>query len=314
MLPEGRDSNFGTERMAGKVPEAMLDQVRQGWYVRACPYPLEEMIGRFRGLKAIDLNTPIVAIGSCFAQHLAHWLKVNGYHCLPLPWGVIYNPMNLAQIVRQSFEPETWEAEEPYWIVDGVFRDPYRKADDHSGAYPLGPDESRARECLAAFGRISRSLLEQTRWAVFTLGLTELWRNRHDGKAYFRMPDPQVFDPARHEFHNLSFQEIVDSLLYTVDTITRHNPAVRFLLSVSPIPLSVTFRNHLGPYIATQFSKSTLHAAVLEVMDARDNVHYMPGYEIVRNDPTRHYTRDGRHVKSESVNLIMNIFKYLYVV
>ena len=271
------------------------------------------MIGTFRSRKIIDKQTPIIAIGSCFAQYLYKWLQGNGFNVLQHPWGVIYNPLSLSQIVQQSFEPDRWRPDEPYWVIDGVYHDPYRKADNHSGAYPLGPDKETANEAMERYSRQSRRLLEEAKLAVVTLGLTELWQNRKDGKAFFAVPFPQVYDDERHGFHNMDYGEVVQSLRYAIETIRRYNSKIAFLFSVSPIPLSVSFRNHLGPFTATQFSKSVLHAAVLETLNTLEDVYYMPSYEIVRNDPRAFYLPDGRHLKGDAVNLIMNIFNWLYV-
>ncbi|MCB2189149.1 MAG: GSCFA domain-containing protein [Deltaproteobacteria bacterium] len=300
-------------KLTGRLAPELLAQAEVGHYLRVCPYPPEEIIGAFQGAKIINRDIPTVAIGSCFAQQLSGWLREKGYHLLPHPWGVIYNPLSFAQIVRQSFQPETWRPRELWWRLGGKYYDPFRKADDHRGSYPLGDTPEQAREALAAYAATSRRLLSAARLVVLTLGLTELWWNREDRAAFFGVPFREVHDPGRHEFHNLSYREVVECLLYSIDTLRRHNPRVRFLFSVSPVPLSLTYRGHLGPYVATQFSKSVLHAAVLEVQTARPEIYYMPSYEIVRNDPREHYTSDGRHIRPETVDFIMKSFERLYV-
>ncbi len=77
--------------------------------------------------------------------------------------------------------------------------------------------------------------------------------------------------------------------------------------------ISASPRRHLGPYIATSFSKSILHAATFEAIEKNENVYYMPSYEIARSNPIKNYKEDGRHVNAECIARIMEVFRMLYV-
>lgn len=147
----------------------------------------------------------------------------------------------------------------------------------------------------------------------YTLGLTELWRNKIDKHAFYAVPFPDNYNKNTHEFYSSTYNDVINNLEEIISTVREHNPQVKFLFSVSPVPLSLSFRGHLGPYIATQYSKSILHVAAHEIVEKHRDVYYMPSYEIARNDPLRYYTEDGRHVNSNCVNTIMEVFEKLYV-
>ena len=252
-------------------------------------------------------------MGSCFAQELARWLDAHTYNRLPHHWGVIYNPASMAQIIQYSAEPEAWQPAEPFWSDSTGYYDPYRKSDDHSGPVRLGQTESEAIERFRAHQHASLATLSQADLAVLTLGLTELWRHRTDHRSFFAVPPPAFYNSKQHEFHNLTFDEVRDHLTYVTRTLSRLNPAIQIIISVSPIPLSISFRPELGPYVATQFSKSVLHAAVLEHVSEYPNAHYMPSYEIATNDRLRFFDPDGRHVNRLCVSTIMQAFEHLFV-
>jgi hypothetical protein len=251
-------------------------------------------------------------MGSCFAQELDRWLIRNKYSCKTLG-GVVYTPRNIKQIIQCSFEPSSWNPIQKYWIDDNKYYEPYVKSKDHSGPRFLGKTEEEAERALELiYERCSKTLMEAD-LVVITLGLTEHWRHKDDLKAFYRMPFEVNYDSTIHEFHSLSYKEVLDDLNIIVELFKKYNKNIKILFSISPVPLSATFRPHLGAYIATSFSKSILHAAAHDVVIRNDNAYYMPSYEIVKSNPIIHYKKDGRHVNPHSVNSIMSTFEKLYV-
>jgi len=252
-------------------------------------------------------------MGSCFAQELKKWLQNNNFICLPHEWGVIYSPQSIRQIIQYSFDRASWKPVEPFWILNDKYYDPYIKSSDHSGPRYLGENADEARRALEIHYKQSAKLLRDADLVVWTLGLTELWRNREDHSAYFAVPYPQNYDEKKHEFYTLTFQDVLDELRYAINNLRRYNPAVSIILSVSPVPLSISFRPELGPYVATQYSKSLLVTTAMTLVKEFDEVYYMPSYEVTRNDPHANYSPDGRHVTKECVGSIMELFRALYV-
>ncbi|WP_169726054.1 GSCFA domain-containing protein [Aestuariibacter salexigens] len=303
----------GTQLNLQRVPDSLHAAAKKGTYQRSVPYPEASIIDDFAAEPFIGRGTRIATIGSCFAQELSGWLTRNDYNCLPNHWGVVYTPKSIEQIIRLSFEDWHQELAEPFWVMNGHYYFPYIKAADHSGPLLLGDSENTATDQLIRYIDTSRDALSHVDVLVLTLGLTELWRNKQDLSAFFAIPYPDVYQPEHHEFYSMTFDDVMSSLQYSIETLRKVNPGINILLSVSPIPLSVTFRDRLGPYVATQFSKSLLHTAALTTVHKYSHVHYMPSYEIVRNKPVEYYSEDGRHVTKECVGQVMAAFNKLYV-
>jgi hypothetical protein len=294
-----------------RVPAQLREAAIRNEYLPANPYPTEQLVQEFKAEAFITPQTRIVAMGSCFAQELEKWLRKNEYNCLKNVWGAVFSSRSFEQIIQYSFETHLWDPAEPFWMIKGKYHDPYLKSSGE--ATYLGETEAEAQAALQKHYRESAERLSEAEVAVWTLGLTELWRNRNDHKTYFALPFAEVYDPSLHEFYNLTYEEVVAQLDYSITTLKKHNPKIKFILSVSPIPLHITFREHLGPYVATQYSKSVLHAAVMAMVERYDYVYYMPSYEITRANPAVNYQADGRHVNSVCVETIMQAFKKLYV-
>jgi hypothetical protein len=84
---------------------------------------------------------------------------------------------------------------------------------------------------------------------------------------------------------------------------------------LSPIPLAATFRNQ-SCITSNYASKSILRAALDEFLRESEkhntSIFYFPAYEIVNELFFNKYENDKRHLKSDIINAIMNIFIYYY--
>lgn len=297
-----------------RIPVPLRDAVVNGEYFQETPYPLEKIIQEFQSESFVTKNTKIVVMGSCFAQEINKWLRENGFACQQHEWGVVYTPQSIAQIIQYSFERSTWQPIEPFWIIDGKYLSPYLKADNHKGPKYLGEDETSAQETLECHYEQSAKLLKEAELVFWNIGLTELWRNKHDHRAFYAFPYPEVYDEDKHEFYNLSYQDVIENLKYAVITLKKFNPNVKIIFSIEPVPLSVSFRPNIGPYLATQYSKSVLMAAAMALVEKYEDVLYMPSYEIIRNNHQSYYLSDGRHINTEGLGDIMEAFSELYVI
>ena len=96
---------------------------------------------------------------------------------------------------------------------------------------------------------------------------------------------------------------------YLEDTLKTINPTMRFLLTVSPVPLTATASNE-HVVTATIHSKSILRAVAGELKIAREDTDYFPSYEIISAFPFKavFYAENMRNVLPQGVNFVMNSF------
>jgi hypothetical protein len=265
----------------------------------------------------------IVSAGSCFASNLVPYLEDAGFTYLrteqPHPlfaevpenlgyrnfsaaYGNIYTARQLRQLLERAqgrFVPA-----EDRWHVDGHVIDPFRPG----LRYPARSD--------AEFDALTRQHLDATLEAferatafVFTLGLTEAWESSLDGAVYPACPGTiaGTFDPERHRFHNFGVDEVRDDLIEFITAIRSINPTVRFVLTVSPVPLVAT-ATAAHVLVATAYSKSVLRVAADQVAAAMPGITYFPAYEIVSGPqaPDDFYDTDRREVTPKAVGVVMN--------
>ena len=84
---------------------------------------------------------------------------------------------------------------------------------------------------------------------------------------------------------------------------------MRFLLTVSPVPLVAT----AGPehvLSATTYSKSVLRAAAGQLCHERSDVDYVPAYEVIASAVSKgkYFADDLRTVRPEGVDAVMEMF------
>lgn len=251
----------------------------------------------------IDKSDKVVTFGSCFAQHFGAALKARGYGwtSFELPSANMsqrmvekynYNVFSArtgniytTTLLRQWVSWATGKTEPPseVWEKGGRFYDPFRPKIEPTGF--ASPDElfrSRDATLAALRGCMKADVF------VFTLGLTESWHNVEGQYEYAMCPGTAggEFDADLHVFRNLTFAEIEDALVEAIADIRSVNPDIRFLLTVSPVPLTAT-ATHEHVLVASSRSKSVLRAVAGEVSDGDDQIDYFPSYEIISAPPYR---------------------------
>src|ERR1043166_456078 len=146
---------------------------------------------------------------------------------------------------------------------------------------------------------------------IFTLGLTETWMHQPSGTTYPTAPGTIAghYDPAVHRFHNFGFREVYDDLSGFFELAMKENPKIRFLLTVSQVPLVATAS---GEHVlsATTYSKTVLRAVAGQLSQERRNVDYFPSYEIITSSlsKAKFFEENLRSVRADGVEAAMSAF------
>ncbi len=274
----------------------------------------------------VALGQKVASGGSCFAANMIAYLEAAGikyvraeappqifgatyvealnYHKFSAAYGNIYTARHLLQLLKRSlgeFNPI-----EDRWYSDGQVIDPFRPG----LAFPAASD----REFDALTRQHLDCVIQAFRQAdvfVFTLGLTEAWISSLDGAVFPACPGTIAgeYDPSRHIFKNFTASETKADLLAAFTRVRSINPNMRFVVTVSPVPLVATATDdHV--LAATIYSKSALRVAAQEVMLALPCVSYFPAYEIVVGPqaPYEVYEPNRRDVSRGGIATVMSAF------
>lgn len=269
----------------------------------------------------------VATAGSCFAQHIGRNLRKNKFNYLdaePAPdilseqmrfdfgydmysarYGNVYTSRQLLQLFKRGFRLFT--PQEKAWIKgDGVV-DPFRptiEPEPFSTIAELDAQRVYHLECVAEMFRTADIF-------VFTLGLTESWLDQNDGAAFPLCPGTAggIYDPEKYVFENLTVSAVVADM-HEFFTLAREiNPSLKFLLTVSPVPLAATATGQQVA-VATAHSKAVLRAAAGELYDKYEFVDYFPSFEIITSPFMQgsFFEPDWRGVSATGVAHVMSIF------
>jgi hypothetical protein len=274
----------------------------------------------------ISKQTRFVTFGSCFAQHFSKWLVGNGfswidgeaapdvltsdaalaqgYGIFSVRTGNIYTVAILKQWIQLALGTATVHPE--IAVKEDAFYDTLRPIISKSG-FSSESALISARELT--YSNLIKAIRDSDVF-VFTLGLTEGWESQ-SGYAYSMCPGTElgVFDPGNHLFKNYSYDAILEDLNITLGLIKQINPEVRFILTVSPVPLTATASaEHV--LSATTYSKSVLRAVAGFLHQTREDVDYFPSYELITSPPVRgaYFKTNMRSVRPEGVEFVMQHF------
>jgi hypothetical protein len=120
-------------------------------------------------------------------------------------------------------------------------------------------------------------------------------------------------EPSRFTVHITDVAENIAQLEMIYAIVRSINPAIRIVVTVSPVPMSNTFSGR-DVLVANVRSKSTLRAAAETFALSHDAADYFPSYDMVVMSPRhRAYEADCLHVENEVVGGIMQEFIQLYM-
>jgi hypothetical protein len=299
------------------------------WDRGVAKVPLSEVDPVVRFPFRVTPGQPIVTAGSCFAQHIARYLKRAGFNYLVTEpghpileeagirdafnygvfsarFGNIYTSRQLEQLFRRAygtFVPADSAWERP----DGRLVDPFRPNIQPGGFHTREELDADRRQHLAAV----RRAFEQLEVLIFTFGLTECWTAVADGAVFPLAPGVAggAFDPDRYAFVNLRVDEVVADMTGFIASLRRVNPAAKVILTVSPVPLIATaVDRHV--LVSTTYSKAVLRVAAETLVGSFDGVHYFPSYEIVTGNFSRgrYFAEDLRSITEPGVEHVMSLF------
>lgn len=285
-----------------------------------------------KGEFQISQSDKVATAGSCFAQHIARKLALNGFnyfvsekaHPITSPdlistynygtysarYGNIYTSRQLLQLILRVFgeftpKDDIWQDER------GNLIDPFRPQIQPNGF--ITENEYKA-DRTQHFEKVRRMFTELDIF-IFTLGMTECWVSKEDGAAYPVCPGVSggTFDENKHKLVNLSIDEVNLDMLAFIDKLRLINPKAKVILTVSPVPLVATAEDR-HVLVSNTYSKSVLRVAAEFISKSCSNVAYFPSYEIITGNFSRcsYFDKDLRSITETGVNHVMRLFLKYY--
>lgn len=309
----------------GKNPYVGLP-ARSYWKTGVATKSFLDLDDLYRAKFQVRREDRLATFGSCFAQHIGRRFKEGGFRFMdaePAPpslpsqehtrWGyglysARYGNVYTARQMRQLFERAFGRFTPTRHVLGtGPYYDAFRP-----NLQPEGYSTIEAlRTDVAEHLRRVRQVFLDADVIALTLGLTEAWKSASEGSVYPVCPGTThgVFDPVEHVFHNFDYPETREDLEWLLREVRAVNPRARWILTVSPVPLTATATDaHV--LSASVYSKSVLRAVAGDLASAHDFVDYFPSFEIIQSHPARamFFEPNLRSVSPKGVAHVMSYF------
>ena len=240
----------------------------------------------------LDCNTPVVSLGSCFADEMGRRLQEGGFDVELNPFGTLYNPASIADGLSRLMEGR------PIDGSDLVRHDGLWHSWCHHGSF----SRTDRDECLAVCNRRmaeARTALLKARLLMVTFGTA--WVFEHGGRVVANCHKVPAAEFARRR---MTVDEVVALWRPLLQRLQEFNPDLRVLFTVSPI------RHMADTAHGNQLSKSVLLLSV----DAL-GVDYFPAYEIVLDElrDYRFYASDLVHPSDLAADIVYERFQQCFM-
>lgn len=237
----------------------------------------------------------VTLFGSCFSTHIGERLQKSGFHSLINPFGVLYNPISIANAIERCFWNKIYAPDElvkhnNIWL-----------SFDHHGSYSK-PDQTETLQGINDEITTAYSGFQQNSLLLITLGSAHVYRDKQTSRIVGNCHKI----PARNFTKELlSIDDIVDKFMPLLNDLFLANSSLHVIFTISPV------RYLSDGFFENQLSKAILHLSVAKLMKAFPQVDYFPAYEIMMDDlrDYRFYADDMLHPSTLAVDYIWEQFK-----
>ncbi len=240
----------------------------------------------------------VVTLGSCFADVIGSRLHQHKVDVLVNPFGTIFNPVSVGQLLQASCgQPYNFE---PYLVQrEGIWYAYHL----HSSLF--APSKQALLAQINWHVAQTRQHLLQAKLLIITFGTAVVYRLKSTGEVVANCHK----EPAKNfDRVLLSGDEMLAAFTTTYDLLTRLNPGITVLLTVSPV-------RHLKETLETNsVSKALLRVLCHQLTHRHPGVLYFPAYELMLDDlrDYRFYKEDMLHPTDVAETYIWQKFVQAY--
>lgn len=242
----------------------------------------------------IDYQSNYLFLGSCFSEHLFQKMAESGFSIQANPFGVVFNPISLAQILLEKDE----FLKESVFERDGVALSWLA----NSTCFAYSQEELKSK--LVELRKEYLNKLSTAKILFVTFGTAWIYEKKSTKRLV-----ANCHKVANNNFKKrlLSVEEITAKWIEFIEKFQKKSD-LKIIFTVSPV------RHSKDGLIENSRSKAVLLSAIHELKDKYSNVDYFPAYELMIDEMRDYgfYTKDGVHPNTIAVDEIWNRFKTTY--
>lgn len=247
----------------------------------------------------ITFSTPVMFLGSCFANEIGYRLASGKLDVMTNPHGTLFNPFSVAGALDRFAASHRYTEKDVY-----LYRNRYMSLDHHTAFSSYERDVLIER--LNDVSRAASEFIRRASFLFVTFGTSYIYTLRESGAI---VANCHKLPSSLFKRRLAASDEIAARWRETLDRIAELNPALRVWFTVSPV-------RHLSDGAhANQISKAHLLLAAEELLSHPSAGGYFPAYEIFMDDlrDYRYYTADMVHPSETAIDYIWEKFSSVFI-
>lgn len=244
----------------------------------------------------LSYKDKLMLLGSCFTENIGEKLEKFHLPQLTNPFGILYNPISIAQSIERLMENKPFDENELF-EHNGLIH-----SWAHHGSFSA-PSEKQALTNMNKLYLEAAEHFKETTVLLITFGSS--WIYEYEGNVVancHKVPEREFIR------RRLSVDEIVTRYSDLLAKISAQNPTIHVIFSVSPI------RYMRQGATENQTNKAILLLAVEELTKRFEQVNYFPAYEILLDElrDYRFFSDDMIHPSTSAIDYIWERFVETY--
>jgi len=242
----------------------------------------------------ISYQTPVMFIGSCFANETGYRMASGKLDVMTNPHGTLFNPFSVAGALDRFISSHRYTDDDIY-----LHQNRYISLDHHTAFSSYNRDVLRDR--LNAVSVASSGFMHRASFLFVTFGTSYIFTLRESGAV---VANCHKLPSSLFSRRQATSSEITARWKETLDRLAIVNPGLKVWFTVSPV-------RHLSDGAhANQVSKANLLLAIEELVKHPAVSGYFPAYEIFMDDlrDYRFYASDMVHPSETAIDYIWEKF------
>ena len=266
------------------------------------PIPLQQKL---------SISNKIFLIGSCFSENIGQKLLENKFETLINPFGLIFNPLSVVQLLEWIIENEKGETlekklEKFYVQYDEVWYN------YHLHSKVASQDKEELKQIIKQRAKQTYHFLEKADIIILTFGTAFMYElieeeNKNHNK---RTAISNCHKQPKHLFEKklINLETAKTKFENFLEKINSFETKKQIIITVSPV------RHLKEGLVENSVSKSILRVLAHSVVEKFENVFYFPSYELVLDDlrDYRFYEDDLLHPNQQAIDYIWQKFSESY--
>jgi len=246
----------------------------------------------------INYESPVMLIGSCFANEIGRHFENGKLKSLVNPFGVLYNPLSTGRAIDLIMEGKVFSKDDLFFY-DRKYLSFYHDTgfSSEDAGYSLKKINSSLSE--------ARRLLSGAGFLFITFGTARIFKLNENNMP---VANCHKIPAARFSRHLLETGDIAEYWDNIIQKLQQFNKDLNIVFTVSPV-------RHLkdGAH-GNQVSKSILITAIDKLISRNSELSYFPSYEIMLDElrDYRFYKKDMIHPSDVAVEYIWDRLRESY--